>query len=165
VRLSPLFGLLYQPRMIDDDDECGAVGEMRIGRGNGSTRRKPAPVPLCPPQIPHDLTRDRTRAATVGSWRPTAWTMTRPNKRVTGAHTKVYIKEVVNITLNDVLTTFYVNYYKYGNGEKLWDYNRQIGCQPLTAGTEITQSLWWLGQGLDDEGSIAGRGKIFFPSP
>jgi hypothetical protein len=32
--------------MIDDDDdedECGAVGEMRIGRGNLSTRRKPSP--------------------------------------------------------------------------------------------------------------------------
>jgi hypothetical protein len=41
--------------MIDDDD-YGAVGGMRIGRGNRSTRRKPAPVPLCPPQIPHDLT-------------------------------------------------------------------------------------------------------------
>jgi hypothetical protein len=24
-----------------------------IGRGNGSTRRKPAPAPLCPPQTPH----------------------------------------------------------------------------------------------------------------
>jgi hypothetical protein len=40
--------------MIDDD--YGAVGGMRIGRGNRSTRRKPAPMPLCPPQIPHDLT-------------------------------------------------------------------------------------------------------------
>jgi hypothetical protein len=30
-----LFGLLYQPRMIDDD-ECGAAGGMRIGRGNQS---------------------------------------------------------------------------------------------------------------------------------
>jgi hypothetical protein len=47
---------LYQPRMIDD--ECGVVGGMRIGRGNRSTRRKPAPVPLCPPQMPHDLTWD-----------------------------------------------------------------------------------------------------------
>jgi hypothetical protein len=37
------------------DDECGAVGGMRIGRGNQSTRRKPALVPLRPPQIPHDL--------------------------------------------------------------------------------------------------------------
>jgi hypothetical protein len=70
VRLSPLgrrplFGLVYQPRMIDDDhdDECGAVGGMRIGRGNRSTRRKPAPMPLYPPQIQHDLTWPRTRAA------------------------------------------------------------------------------------------------------
>jgi hypothetical protein len=28
--------------------------------GNRSTRRKPAPVPLCPPQMPHDLTWTRT---------------------------------------------------------------------------------------------------------
>jgi hypothetical protein len=41
----PLTGLLYQPRMIDDD-ECEAVGGMRIGRGNRSTRRKPARATL-----------------------------------------------------------------------------------------------------------------------
>jgi hypothetical protein len=46
-------GLLYQPRMIGDGD-CGEVGGMKIGRGNRSTRRKPAPAPLCPPQNPHD---------------------------------------------------------------------------------------------------------------
>jgi hypothetical protein len=56
----------------DDDDECGAVGEMRIGRGNRSTRRKPAAVPLCSPQIPHDLTWDQTWAAAEGSRRVTA---------------------------------------------------------------------------------------------
>jgi hypothetical protein len=39
---------------------------MRIGRGNRSIRRKPAPVLLCPPQIPHVLTRARSRAAAVG---------------------------------------------------------------------------------------------------
>jgi hypothetical protein len=33
---------------------------MKIGRGNRSTRRKPAAVPLCPPQIPHELTWART---------------------------------------------------------------------------------------------------------
>jgi hypothetical protein len=64
VRLSPLcrphMGLLYQPQVID---VCGAVGGMRIGRGNRSTRRKPI-VPLCPSQIPHDLTWNRT-------WTPT----------------------------------------------------------------------------------------------
>jgi hypothetical protein len=52
--------------MMMDDDECGAVGGM-TGRGNRSIRRKLAPGLLCPPQIPHDLTRARTRAAAVGS--------------------------------------------------------------------------------------------------
>jgi hypothetical protein len=65
------FGLLYKPQMIDEGD-CGAIGGMKIGRGNRSTRRKPAPVPLCPPQIPHDKTRARTRATGVGSQRLTA---------------------------------------------------------------------------------------------
>jgi hypothetical protein len=51
--LRPLTGLLYLPRMIDDGD-CGEIGGMKIGRGNRSTRRNPAPAPLCPPQIPHD---------------------------------------------------------------------------------------------------------------
>jgi hypothetical protein len=43
--LRPLTGLLYQPRMIGDDD-CGEIGEMKIGRENRSTRRKPAPASL-----------------------------------------------------------------------------------------------------------------------
>jgi hypothetical protein len=64
-------GLLYQPHMIGEGD-CGAIGGMNIGRGNRNTRRKPAPAPLCPPQIPLDQTRDRTRAAVVGSQRLTA---------------------------------------------------------------------------------------------
>jgi hypothetical protein len=34
------------------DYDDGEIGGM-IGRGNRSTRRKPAPVPLCPPQTPH----------------------------------------------------------------------------------------------------------------
>jgi hypothetical protein len=44
-----------------DDDECGATDGL-IGRGNRSTRRKPAQIPFCPPQIPHDLTRARPHA-------------------------------------------------------------------------------------------------------
>jgi hypothetical protein len=71
--LRPLTGLLYQPRMIGDGD-CGEIGGIKIGRGNRSTRRKPAPAPLCPPQIPHD----QSRAAEVGSQRLTAWAMARP---------------------------------------------------------------------------------------
>jgi hypothetical protein len=56
------------PAPGDYDDE--EIGGMMIGRGNRSTRRKPAPVPLCPPQIPH-AARTRTRAAAVGSQRLT----------------------------------------------------------------------------------------------
>jgi hypothetical protein len=67
MRLSPLgnasiTGLFFQPQMIDDGD-CGAVGVMKIGRGNRSTRRKPDPAPLCPPHIPYEQTWARTRAA------------------------------------------------------------------------------------------------------
>jgi hypothetical protein len=70
-------GLLYKPQMIDEGD-CGAIGGMKIGRGNRSTRTNPAPAPLCPPQIPHDQTRARTRAAAVGNQRLIAWGMARP---------------------------------------------------------------------------------------
>jgi hypothetical protein len=62
---------------MKDDDECGAVSGMRIGSGKESTWRNPAPVPLCPPQIPHDLTWAGTLAAAVGSRRLTAWAMAR----------------------------------------------------------------------------------------
>jgi hypothetical protein len=49
-------GLLYQLRMIGEGD-CGEIGGMKIGKGDRSPLRKPAPAPLCPPQIPHDETR------------------------------------------------------------------------------------------------------------
>jgi hypothetical protein len=59
VRLSPLgtqtaIWLMYQSRTTDDE-ECGAVDGMGIGRGNRSIQRKPIPESLCPPQIPLDL--------------------------------------------------------------------------------------------------------------
>jgi hypothetical protein len=55
------------PGDYDDGEFCG----IKIGRGNRSTRRKPAPASLCPPQIPLDQTLTRTRAAAVGSQRLT----------------------------------------------------------------------------------------------
>jgi hypothetical protein len=84
MRLSPLgtsainWPIVPAPDDDVDDDECGAVGGMRIGKGNRSTRRKPAPVPLRSPQISHDLTLGRTRAAAVGNRRLTASGMARP---------------------------------------------------------------------------------------
>jgi hypothetical protein len=53
-------------------NEYEAVRGMRIGRGNRSTQRKPATMALCPPQIPHDVTWDRTRVAMVGNRQLTA---------------------------------------------------------------------------------------------
>jgi hypothetical protein len=50
------------PGDYDDGELCGMTG-----RGNRSTRRKPAPMPLCPPQTPH-----AARTAAVGSQRLTA---------------------------------------------------------------------------------------------
>jgi hypothetical protein len=56
-----------------DDGEMGGM----IGKGNQSARRKPAPVPLCPPQIPH-AARTRPRAAAVGSQLLIFWATARP---------------------------------------------------------------------------------------
>jgi hypothetical protein len=72
VQLGPL-GTAVTNRPIvpaPGDYDDGEIGGM-IGRGNRSTRRKPAQVPLCPPQTPHAY-RKRTRAAAVGSQRLTA---------------------------------------------------------------------------------------------
>jgi hypothetical protein len=56
-----------------DDGEFGGM----IGRGNRNTRRKFAPVSLCPPQTPHAV-RARTRTFAVGSQRLTACATARP---------------------------------------------------------------------------------------
>jgi hypothetical protein len=57
-------------------------------------------VPLCPPQITHNLTRVQTRDAAVGSRRLTAWAMARsllpwllwilPVRRIWGSHSGDY---------------------------------------------------------------------------
>jgi hypothetical protein len=52
---------------VPGDYEDREFGGMKIGRGNRSTRRKPAPTPLCLPQIALDQTGARTRAAAVGN--------------------------------------------------------------------------------------------------
>jgi hypothetical protein len=72
---------------------------MRIGRGNRSTRRNPDPAPLCPAQIPHDLTWYRTRAATVGSQQLTACAMTRPQEVIYSARSVSYLSAVSRYSL------------------------------------------------------------------
>jgi hypothetical protein len=58
------------------DYDDGEIGGM-IGRGNRSTWKKPAPVPLCPLQTPH-AAQTQTRAAAVGSQHLTVWAMAWP---------------------------------------------------------------------------------------
>jgi hypothetical protein len=57
VQLGPLsIAATNRPIMPTEGDYVdGEIGGMMIGRGNWSTPRKPAPVPLCPPQTPHAL--------------------------------------------------------------------------------------------------------------
>jgi hypothetical protein len=45
---------------------------MKLTRENRQLGQKPVPVPICPPQTSHGLTRDRTRASAVRGWRLTA---------------------------------------------------------------------------------------------
>jgi hypothetical protein len=67
VQLGPLSTVATNRPIVlaPGDYDDGEIGGM-ISRGNRSTRRKPAPMPLCPPQTPH-AARTRTRAAAVGS--------------------------------------------------------------------------------------------------
>jgi hypothetical protein len=63
-------------RLYSADDrmtnEYGKCGSTRSGWRNRSTRKQPAAMPPCPPQIPHNLTWDQTQADAVGSKRLTA---------------------------------------------------------------------------------------------
>jgi hypothetical protein len=96
VQLSPL-GTAATNRPIvpaPGDYDVGEIGGM-IGRGNRSTQRKTAPVPLCPPQTPQ-AARTRTLAAAVGSQRQAAWATARPyitvtNTLIVPSNTSIYI--------------------------------------------------------------------------
>jgi hypothetical protein len=78
-KLGPLgTSAIYSPIVPAPGDCEDEEFDGMTGRGNRSNRRKPAPAPLCPPQIPLDQTRGRTLAAAVGSQRLTASAMAQP---------------------------------------------------------------------------------------
>jgi hypothetical protein len=60
--LQPIVGLLYQPWIIDGGD-CETISGMNEWLGKQKYWDKTGPVPLCPPQIPHNFTWVRNRAA------------------------------------------------------------------------------------------------------
>jgi hypothetical protein len=73
--LQPPPALLFIPQMIY---EYGAQwNDMERGKTE-EFRQKPVPVPLCPLQIPHWLTRAQTRSSIVRGWWLTAWAMAQP---------------------------------------------------------------------------------------
>jgi hypothetical protein len=77
--------LIVRPCEDDDDyyflffSSNGAPVEWNWQGKTELLGEKPVPVPLCPPQIPHGLTQDRTRASAIGGRRLTAWAMARPD--------------------------------------------------------------------------------------
>jgi hypothetical protein len=77
-----------------DNREIGGM----ISKGNRSTRRKPALVPLGPPQTPH-AARTRTRAAAVGSQWLTAWATARPQILVTVSYGIVHVRRFFSLFL------------------------------------------------------------------
>jgi hypothetical protein len=74
--------------------------EWMSSRRNRSSRRKPAPVLLCPPQVPHDLNGARTRATKVGSQRITIWATTRPTLMY---HFTIHFRVKYNFIYNKLL--------------------------------------------------------------
>jgi hypothetical protein len=63
-------------------NEPGAVGSMRIGRGNWSMQRNPTAVLLGSPQIQHYLTWDETSVGWVGSQQLTTWALACPEENL-----------------------------------------------------------------------------------
>jgi hypothetical protein len=82
------------------DCENGEFGGIKIGRGNRCTRRKPAPAPLCLPQIPLDQTRVRNRAAAVGCQQLTASAMPQPTIHLTQPDIETVKEIYINIIAN-----------------------------------------------------------------
>jgi hypothetical protein len=95
----------------EKDDKFVSFLQVMEHRWNEIDREKskPVPVPLCPPQIPHGLTRDRTRASVVGGRGLTAYAMARS---LCSAKNDVNIEASIKI-YNQPKQFFYVLYKSY----------------------------------------------------
>jgi hypothetical protein len=71
--------LIVQPCDEDEekDDQFFSFFRVMEHQWKELTWENRSTMPLCPPQIPHGLTRDRTRASKVRGRRLTAWAMAR----------------------------------------------------------------------------------------
>jgi hypothetical protein len=59
------------PAPMQDGGECGVISEINEWHGKPKYSEKTCRVPLCPPEVPHVLTRARTRVSAVGTRRRT----------------------------------------------------------------------------------------------
>jgi hypothetical protein len=110
---------------------------MRIGRGNRGTWRKPAPVPLCAPQIPHDLTWARTRATAVECRRLTARGMARQRDT---------LYRIAKSTRTNYVSILFVNIAYFSgtcvsNTDQTFD---SINCICSSFDADITSFISWL---------------------
>jgi hypothetical protein len=135
------------PRVLED----GKFGAMKIGRGNLNTRRKPAPAPLCPPQIPRDQIRAWTWAAVVGSQQLTAWAVARPwDKRIRlvilwtySGFSKTYLSDMkclfflTHISLREIR-----DYFRDKSWTNFFKWTMALIKQFLFQGLKNTNFLW-----------------------
>jgi hypothetical protein len=102
-------------------NEYGAVGGMRIGRGNRNTRSKPAPVPLCPPKTP--TLPDLGLILVHRLWKPA-------NNRLSYVTALIAL---VSLDPKGVGNTFHLNVglygvtYKYSTLTSDWNHHRHTG--------------------------------------
>jgi hypothetical protein len=73
-----LYRLCYPNSCNTKINEYGAFRGMKIDKGNRSTLRKPAAMPLCQPHVAHDLTWDQIQVIVVGGCQPTTLSMELP---------------------------------------------------------------------------------------
>jgi hypothetical protein len=128
-----LFGLLYQPRMIHDD-ECGAIGGMIIGRGKPKYSEKPLRVPLYPPQISQALTWARIREA--GDKPRDLWYGLEPCVTVFEFPSVASVPEVYNVT---VCSTVYHRRWSRIDEVQRFGRTRQQ-CSPCVCGQGLRRA-------------------------
>jgi hypothetical protein len=113
-------------------NEYGAIGWMKIDRGNQSTGRKPTIASLCLPQVSHDLTWDWTWAAVVGSQWPADWSVLQIwnisfQTKIFHIYYIFYISSIipihtmVNCSLQILLCFFFQDHYVSGELSTDWE--------------------------------------------
>jgi hypothetical protein len=115
---------------------------------------KPVPVSLCPPQIPHGLTWDRTRAFAVGGRRLTAWALARPLRYL---FEHVVLKCMYESSLSDIIPRRHV-LSRCCRARKLCKspYVTEIRRWKFT----VVASVWWRSHWEAESGHIPGRLRV-----